>query len=446
MKKQYVIIVAAAAVLAFLSAFIFNVCKKVDFDPVTKSYIKDTYIIDSTNCTLYLKIHSLNPKLSHPDYGICYSSSNAEPSINNNIINFGAITDTLTKTVIVKNLKHSTKYYFRSFVMDEENAKYGDVISLSTPKGIAKLTTNEVSNITATSAICGGNITSDDGFTITARGVCWSKSQNPTTSNTHTTNGSGTGSFTSSITGLTTGTTYYVRAYATNSMGTQYGNQISFTPYSTFKDSRDGNVYKTVKIGNQVWMAENLKYLPSVVGPGTGSTTTSYYYVYGYDGTSVSSAKATSNYKTYGVLYNWPAAKKSCPNGWHLPSDSEWTQMENYLANNAYNYDGSTGGGRDKIAKALASKSGWNSSSPTGAVGNTDYSSYRNKSGFTALPGGARYNYGNFYGLGDNGNWWSATENDSNYAWRRYLYYDNSNVNRGSYYMAFGYSVRCVRD
>ncbi|NLB87452.1 MAG: hypothetical protein GX793_10375, partial [Bacteroidales bacterium] len=228
MKKQYIIIVVAATVLTFLSAFIFNACKKVDFDPVTKSYIKDTHSIDTTSCTLYLKIHSLNPKFSHPDYGICYSSSNAEPSIDNNKIRFGAITDTLTKTVIVKNLKHGTRYYFRSFVMDEENAKYGDVISLTIPITVAKLTTNEVSNITATYASCGGNITSDGGSSITARGVCWSTSQNPTTSNSKTTIGSGFGSFKSAITGLTAGTTYYVRAYATNSVGTQYGNQVSF--------------------------------------------------------------------------------------------------------------------------------------------------------------------------------------------------------------------------
>ena len=230
------------------------------------------------------------------------------------------------------------------------------------------------------------------------------------------------------------------------SQGGKTNWSFDLSEIESFTDSRDGNVYKTVKIGNQVWMAENLKYLPSVVGSATGSKTTPYYYVYDYKGTSVSSAKTTTNYKTYGVLYNWPAAKKSCPNGWHLPSDSEWTQMENYLANNAYNYDGSTGGGRDKIAKALASKSGWNSSSPTGAVGNTDYSSYRNKSGFTALPGGYRYSNGYFNNLGNYGSWWSATENDSSYAWIRILYYYNSNVFRSNYFKVYGYSVRCVRD
>ncbi len=108
-------------------------------------------------------------------------------------------------------------------------------------------------------------------------------------------------------------------------------------PKNTFTDSRDGNVYKFVKIGTQTWMAENLAYLPSVVGSATGSETTPYYYVYGYDGTSVTAAKATSNYTTYGVLYNWPAAMGGfsssssnpsgvqgvCPAGWHLPSEAE---------------------------------------------------------------------------------------------------------------------------
>ena len=100
------------------------------------------------------------------------------------------------------------------------------------------------------------------------------------------------GTYTSNITSLTPNTTYYVRAYATNSEGTAYGEQKSFKTNrdaagDTFTDSRDSNVYKTVTIGNQTWMAENLKYLPSVVGPGTWSETHVYYYVNGYDGTNV---------------------------------------------------------------------------------------------------------------------------------------------------------------
>jgi uncharacterized protein (TIGR02145 family) len=231
-------------------------------------------------------------------------------------------------------------------------------------------------------------------------------------------------------------------------------------PGNSFTDSRDGNVYQTVTIGNQVWMAENLAYLPSVVGSGTGSQTTPYYYVYGYDSTNATVAKATANYNTYGVLYNWPAAMNEaasstsnpsgvqgvCPSGWHLPSDAEWTELENYLADNGYNYDGTTGGGRDKIAKSLANSSGWIGSSAPGAVGNIDYSEYRNKSGFTALPGGYRYYSGNFINNGYYGGWWSSTESSTGYAYSRYIYYYYSNVEMVGSNKELGYSVRCVID
>lgn len=224
-----------------------------------------------------------------------------------------------------------------------------------------------------------------------------------------------------------------------------------------FEDIRDGNIYQYVTIGDQVWMAENLAYLPGVVGPATGSEDTglgasAFYYVYGYDGTSVAAAKATSNYAAYGALYNWTAALSACPDGWHLPSDAEWTQLETYLANNGYNYDGSTGpvsgsGVRDKIAKSLASEIGWSTSDVEGSPGNTeDYVEYINKSGFTALPGGMRYSDGLFYNIGNDGFWWSTTESSSNIVWYRLLRYNYSNVSRYQNEKANGLSVRCLRD
>jgi uncharacterized protein (TIGR02145 family) len=202
----------------------------------------------------------------------------------------------------------------------------------------------------------------------------------------------------------------------------------------------DGNNYSTVKIGDQVWMAENLKYLPSVVGPGTGSETAPYYYVYGYNGTNVAKAKANSNYQTYGVLYNWRAAMNGkpgssanpsgvqgvCPTGWHLPSDAEWSELTDNL-------------GGESIAGDKLKESGtvhWNSPN-TGAT---------NETGFTALPGGLRYLDGAFINVESIGYWWSATEFSIDNAWVRDMSYTHGDVDRGCGSKEYGLSVRCVRD
>ena len=194
---------------------------------------------------------------------------------------------------------------------------------------------------------------------------------------------------------------------------------------STFTDSRDGNVYKYVKIGNQIWMAENLRYLPSVVGPGTGSQITPCYYVYGYDGTSVAAAKATANYTTYGVLYNYTAACNSCPDGWHLPSEAEWAELVQFVNTT------------DNAGFVLRSTSGWYDN----LNGTDDYV-------FTALPGGGRGNDGSFHSIGKYGDWWSATEDNAyaSRAWGRTMKYDNSDVNSSDFNKQLGFSVRCVRD
>jgi len=211
-----------------------------------------------------------------------------------------------------------------------------------------------------------------------------------------------------------------------------YKPTIEETTSGTFIDSRDGNEYNWVQIGDQVWMAENLKYLPSVVGPGTESETTPHYYVYGYDGTNVADAKATDTYATYGVLYNWTAALTACPTGWHLPTDAEWTTLITFL-------------GGDNVAGGKLRETGtthWHIPN-TGAT---------NETGFTALPGGYRStngsfnSIGSFYGIGYCGYWWSATENYATNAWLRNMDYDNSIVTRGYSIKAPGRSVRCVRD
>lgn len=221
-------------------------------------------------------------------------------------------------------------------------------------------------------------------------------------------------------------------AAASNEAGTAYGNEISFTSLvltdytgQTGTVTHQGYTYNTIGIGNQVWMAENLRYLPTVVGPGTGSNTAPYYYVYGYDDTDVNAAKATTNYQTYGVLYNWTAAQTACPTGWHLPSDAEWTQLTDFV------------GGVENAGTLLKSQTGWNNN----GNGTDQY-------GFTALPGGSRYSFGIFYNIGSYGNWWSASEYAADDAWSRSMHYSNSNVNRSCHLSLkeLGFSVRCVRD
>jgi uncharacterized protein (TIGR02145 family) len=218
----------------------------------------------------------------------------------------------------------------------------------------------------------------------------------------------------------------------------------------TFTDSRDGQTYNTVQIGDQCWMAENLKYLPSVVGPGTGSYTVPYYYVYGYNGTNVNAAKATANYQNYGALYNWPASLTACPPGWHLPSDAEWTQLTNYVVSQGYpnNWNDPNGAGN-------ALKSCRQVNSPLGGDCNTSehprWDSHIthhgfDEFGFSAFPGGYRYTNGDFYDLGCYGPWWSSSEISSTRAWGRSMYYSDGNVNRYSNNEGFGFSVRCLRD
>jgi len=207
-------------------------------------------------------------------------------------------------------------------------------------------------------------------------------------------------------------------------VNTQVDSVIFYKPQppnsGTFTDSRDGNVYKWVKIGNQVWMAENLRYLQSVVAPTTGSTTTPCYYVYDYYGTDVNAAKATDNYKIYGVLYNWSAACASCPIGWHLPNVVEWYQLIDFL-------------GGLSIADGKLKEVGtihW-------ASPNDDAT---NETGFRALPGGDRGSNGLFGAIGKFGHWWSSNDN----AWG--LLIANNYSMSGFSPKEVGFSVQCMKD
>ncbi|MCK4664529.1 MAG: hypothetical protein KAT68_16795 [Bacteroidales bacterium] len=160
--------------------------------------------------------------------GVCWSTS-SNPTLSDNLTNDGSGTGVFTSNIT--GLSASTTYYVRAYATNSAGTSYGNQLNFTTFTGITTptLTTTAISAITENSAVSGGNISYNGGATITARGVCWSTTQNPTISDAFTTDGTGTGSFTSNITGLTANSTYYVRAYATNSTGTAYGNQLEFT-------------------------------------------------------------------------------------------------------------------------------------------------------------------------------------------------------------------------
>lgn len=309
------------------------------------------------------------------------------------------------------------------------------------------VTTTSVTNITKTSAVCLGKVNSDGGAEVTERGIYWSLTENPTDSNNTIVSGTGTGEFSCTLTGLSANTTYYFRAYAKNSEGTSYGDVLNF---KTNNDNiiegdpisdNDGNTYKTVIIGTQTWMKENLKTTKfadeSLIGTTSPATLyisndsiATYQWVYG--GTE-------SNEATYGRLYTWEAASNSkgiCPTGYHLPSNDDWKKLTDYLEN----LDSTSVG----IAKTIASTSGWASSSIDGTIG--DKPIENNSSGFSAIPSGYRDPYGTFVNKGTHAYFWTSVEDGSNDAIAHYLTYDNVNEYEMSFNKKRGFSIRCVKD
>jgi len=362
--------------------------------------------------------------------GVCWNTG-ATPTIANSKTTDGSGMGSFTS--VITSFSPSTTYYVRAYATNSKGTSYGSAVQFTTTGPVPVLTTSSVSNITQTMATCGGNITWDGGTIVTARGVCWSTSTTPTIADNITTDGSGMGSFISAITGLSPSTTYYVRAYATNSAGTGYGSTLPFTtaalscPASV--NDISGNTYNTVTIGTQCWMKENLKttkystgtYISAEITGGTtwANLTTGGWCNYNNYGDNVS---------IYGRLYNFYAVADSrniCPTGWHVPSDAEWTTLTTYL------------GGESVAGDKLKETGTTHWSSPN---------SGNNSSGFTALPGGYRDGSGTFYDIGGYGYWWSSTESDTFSAGERYMYYNGSNVSRSYADKTNGFSVRCVRD
>ena len=308
--------------------------------------------------------------------------------------------------------------------------------SVTTPGTLATITTTGVTGISGPSALSGGNITADGGSTISHRGVCWATTTNPTTANDTTLDGTGTGtgSYTSTLTGLSANTTYYVRAYAINSAGTAYGNEVSFTTGDIYTMGSgvtdiDGNFYPSIILGTQEWMQQNLRVSRFA------------------NGDSIPNGAALDDWLNGGIPYRTPTtggtipwgqwynpytvrdSRNACPTGWHVPSNTEWLAMFQYL-DPTYTLTG----GSETAGKMLMDSLNW-----PFVYGN-------NASGFSAVGAGS------YTPTGDNipnqyTAWWSSNYTVGFLANDFWHSADTPNLNfilNGGAHQ--GLSVRCVKD
>lgn len=345
--------------------------------------------------------------------GVCWSTS-PNPTTANDTTNDGTGQGSFTSSLT--GLTANTTYYVRAYATNSEGTSYGGEIEFTTTSDIPIIITTDISSITENTATSGGNVTSEGSSSVTEKGVCWSTNPNPTIADNITNDGTGIGIYTSLLEDLAPGSNYYVRAYAINSVGTAYGNEIEFSSdinieTSSFTDARDGKTYNTVKIGNQWWFAENLAYNSS--------------------GSSVYN-DVSDNEAVYGRLYSKNESLTVCPNGWLLPSRSDYLILSNYLNGTTVSYFTAQGG---KLKETGTSH--WNSPN-TGA---------NNISGFTALPGGVKSYNGNYSSLGEKAFFWTRSSDGSS-SMRTYidLSFDSDGIHTAATSYHTSMSCRCIKE
>ena len=369
--------------------------------------------------------------------GVVWNTAENPTTANNSTSNStgtGSFVSNLT------SLAAGTTYYVRAYATNAAGTAYGNQISFTTAviPGVPVLTTTNLTVVTTTGATTGGTISNNGGSAITANGVCWSTSQNPTIADDLTTDATGSVTFVSNLTGLTPGTVYYVRAYATNSTQTGYGNQIILTTSITDIES---NVYRTVLIGTQLWTAENLKTvklndnsdIPNVLASADWNLLTTPAFIW-YNNN-------VANKDIYGAIYNWHTINtgRLCPAGWHVPTDIEYNTMEIHLGVpaadvNIYGFRGTDQGTQLKSTTTwLAGGNGTNSS------------------GFNAVAGGYRqWTTGSFWGSGINTYFWTASDDAVNgnptVSWYRRLDNTDGRSYKATTEKTGGKYVRCIKD
>ena len=363
--------------------------------------------------------------------GVCWETV-ANPSINKFKTSNGTGIGTFVSSVT--GLISNTTYYIRAFATNSAGTAYGADIKFTTTSAVPIVKTINISTIASIFAYSGGTIISEGLDTVIKRGACWSTDRLPTLLNYKSADGTRAGSFTSSLTGLTANTTYYVRAYATNRIGTGYGNQLSFKTGITIIDN-DGNEYNTVIIGTQVWMLENLKTTRynngDLIGT-TGSPTLNISseinpkYQWAYNGDD-------NNVAVYGRLYSWYAfidSRGIFPIGWHAPTYNEFVKLF-MLIGSGDDHQFTAGGAMKEVGTNhwLSPNYGAN-----------------NNSGFTALPGGRRNEDGKYGYLGKAAYFWMSDIPENNYGFGYSIWYDRGMVDNGGENKIRGLSVRCLKD
>jgi uncharacterized protein (TIGR02145 family) len=359
--------------------------------------------------------------------GVCWNTTGMPTIMDNKTTNGSGIG---IFSAEITGLTRANKYYVRSYATSSSGTIYGPPIQFTTQDGVGLVLTNDISDITISTALSGGNSVDDGGDTIIARGVCWNTTGSPLVTDNSTVDGSGIGTYVSKITGLLPNTMYFVRAYVTNSIETNYGEEVRFTTFNDSISDIEDNYYYTIQIGTQEWMAENLRstklndggqLIPSPASPAHWlalSDTT----IYRWPNDNIA-------YKErYGALYNWKTVEtgKLCPVGWHVPSNNEWEILTHYLGG------ASIAGGKLKTVGSID----WNNPN----LGAT------NEVGFTALPAGYITSGGSPFSFKNTGIWWSTSSALPSMAWFRSVRYDNEVITKNYYSKKGGLSIRCVKD
>ena len=264
--------------------------------------------------------------------GVCWAA-HSNPTLADSITDNTSASNFFSTDIV--GLNSNTNYYIRAYATNASGTAYGNEIVVTTLKGVATITTSAVTDIQPLTAKGGGNILNDGGSQIGERGVVYSRLPNPTTSNFKISAGDGAGIFVVSLSPLASQETYYVRAYAINSFGISYGNEVKFNAASanTVTDV-DGNVYPYIDVCGQKWTTKNLKTTKYKNGDPISDGT-----VQGYNWTSPTGSYTFPNYATdgksnddvYGKLYNLNAIRDNrgvCPAGWHVGTDAEWQAIE----------------------------------------------------------------------------------------------------------------------